>query len=361
MKNNCSFLAVLLLASCVPVSKMTVTNVNNVSSIPGSTCIYALPLSTFAVSVEALQESYTPGPFNGYAKKYLGISDVNTKAHDIWTVTSIKISPYSEMDPDFIFSIEGGNMNPSLEKIEELHREKLVLLPGDFAASQVFENTHSLISSEIPFTDLSVKPNFVVEKGSLISEILPDSSFLKLPSSKGKDTPEVKSTEQKAEEAANFIIKIRKRRFKLISGQYEFMPDGEALGRAVDELNRIEAAYVSLFIGQREVTSYTRTFQFVPAEGEDHARTILFRFSDSEGFLETGDAIGKPVFIDIQDKNSTKGLSAFQLNSKTPDNLIIYRIPDQGYMKVLFGEQVIQEATYPVNQFGALVGVKVGK
>jgi hypothetical protein len=56
---------------------------------------------------------------------------------------------------------------------------------------------------------------------------------------------DIKSLEEKAEEAAAFIYKLRKRRFKLLVGQEQPVPDGNALDISIRELDELEKEYLS--------------------------------------------------------------------------------------------------------------------
>ena len=356
MKKLHQYLLIALLSACSPAVKMSVTHVNDVNRIDKSSCFYALPLSGFAVSVVVKQESFIPGPYCRYAGKYLGITDVIMEPYEKWSLTDIYSSLYTEADPDFLFSVNDSKI---FQVLQELDRDSLILLPVHFATRHVFHNQPDQPPERFSFSDLSVKRNFEADKDIVISETLPDSSYAELPVAGNIHTPVVKTTEQKAEEAANFIIKIRKRRFKLISGQYDFMPDGESLGRAVDELNCIEADYISLFVGIKTRSTHTRTFQFIPASNPEIARTILCRFSETLGLMDSGADSGKPVLIDIRDMNKTKGLDALKLNLNGSENQLFYRIPDQAFIRILFGEQVMEEALFPVFQFGTLVPVSL--
>jgi hypothetical protein len=47
-----------------------------------------------------------------------------------------------------------------------------------------------------------------------------------------------KTLEEKAQEAALFIFKIRKRRFKLLAGQYDVFPEEQALATSVREIKQ---------------------------------------------------------------------------------------------------------------------------
>jgi len=292
-----------------------------------------------------------------FAEKYLGITDVESEKHERWCVLNIALSSYTEADPDFLFSTTSNRSSSLFYILQKLSADNMILLPENIATDKVFENRIDFASEEILFTDLSVKRNF--ESGTDITtrKVLSDSSHAKTSKTKRGTASRAKTLEQKAEEAANFIIKTRKRRFKLIAGQYDFMPEGEALGRAVEELNRIESEYVSLFMGKKAVSTHSRTFHFVPENGNEVSRIILVRFSETEGFTDVTEAGGKPVLVEIRDKNKTKGLDNLILSAGASENQLFYRIPDQAFVRILYGEQVFQEALFPVYQFGSLVPV----
>jgi hypothetical protein len=360
-KQHLFLLIISLLSSCVPQSSITVTNVNDVNTLGNSSCLYALPLSGFTVVVTAHHESFIPGPYCIYAAKYLGITDAMTKPYEKWMPTDVKILPYTEADPDFIFSVSRIRNARLSELIKGLCLDSLILLPGDFVRRQEFDHTLHVISDPLSFTDLSVKRNFEADKGLLISENLPDSIHTRLPVSKGKEKPAMKTTEQKAEEAANFIIKIRKRRFKLISGQYDYMPDGESLGRAVDELNQIEAEYLSLFTGLKSASTCVKAFHFIPESHKEIARIILSRFSETEGFVYSEESDAKPLYAEIRDLNKTKSLDGLTLDPEKSQQYLLYRVPDQAFISIFFGEKKLMEAVFPVYQFGSLVPTSVSR
>ena len=83
--------------------------------------------------------------------------------------------------------------------------------------------------------------------------------------------------EDKAREAAAFIYKIRKRRFKLISGQYDTHPESTALETAVRELNELEDNYLALFIGRYTTDTLTHRYQYIPTSGSTPERAIICR------------------------------------------------------------------------------------
>jgi hypothetical protein len=353
------FYLLFIFTGCTPAPKLWVSNVNDSSKANNSICYYALPQSKFAITVTFKQEINIPGPYFMYAKKYLGISDVITRSYERWSISDIQITHYAEADPDYLYSVTGKVNALFIKKFEELSQNNLILLPAHFASEQLFVNTTGEINREDTiYTNISVKRNFEIKKGVSVSDILPDSTYINPALSKTDNKGELKSTEQKAEEAANFIIKIRKRRFKLLAGQYDFMPDGEALGKAVEELNHTEEEYLSLFTGRTITTSWVRTFHYTPEDNSQTNKKVLFRFSENSGLMDDQLTGGKPLIIETEDLNITKALESNNMKMEITQNKLYYRIPDQAIIRIYIGEQLIKEAKYPVYQFGTIVSMQ---
>jgi hypothetical protein len=237
-------------------------------------------------------------------------------------------------------------------------RDSLLLSARNFAFDKSFQYNHSFYRDDVVFKDLSVKRNFEVEKDVDISLVMPGADDA-APAS--RNSLKEKTPEQKAEEAANFLIKLKKRRFKLVAGQYEYMPAGEAMADALQELARIEEAYLSLFIGKKTVTPVQRNFSYIPVTGKESDRIVLFRFAENEGFVDSRETTGIPVQIEFNVKNKTRALEKYRIPLKLPDNQIYYRVADQAAIKLTVGEQIWAEALYPVFQCGAVVPLHVGK
>jgi hypothetical protein len=207
------------------------------------------------------------------------------------------------------------------------------------------------------FTDLSIKRNFEVEKNVAVSLVMPDSNSVSRPAN--RKTLKEKTLEQKAEEAANFLIKLKKRRFRMVSGLNDSTPQGEAMAASLQELARLEEAYLSLFIGKKTIYHHQRNYHYAPAIGKKTDRIVLLRFSDNEGFLDALETRGKPVLFDLASTSKTKGLEQSASFAHLDDNMILYRIPDLVNVKLIYGEAVLSEALMPVFQSGALVRMEL--
>jgi hypothetical protein len=351
-----SFLISLAL-SCAPAGKISVKNISDEGLRQPGQILYGLPQTTIDVVVRAEYTQVTPGPYRQFAEKYLGLKDVPAKEENHCRITSVHLSSHVESDPDFIYSVEGNIREGGIPRLDRLIADSMVLDLSAPIRQPSFYADVPVQSFGLPFPDLSIKRYFEAEKDMAISVAMPDSGYAIRQA--GKKPPKEKTLEQKAEEAADFLIKLRKRRFKLVSGQYDSMPEGVAMGDALAELSRLEERYLSLFAGKQTVSAVSRIFRFTPAVVKKTDRVVLFRFSDDEGFLDARDSKGKPVLLDMVSTGKTRNLESNQTPARESDNTLLYRIPDQVSFRLLEGELVLAENVIPVFQWGALVRMTV--
>jgi hypothetical protein len=349
----CFIILATVIFSCSTTSKIEVANVNDNGLSQNGAVIYALPLTVIDVCISTEEEIVVPGPYYKYAKKYLGIENAPAKPEHHWYINDVKIKQHIEADPDYVYTLSNINWLEDGSAVNRLMKDSLLLNVKDFAINEVSYSPHPRLSNEILYQDLSVKRNFESEKDVEISVVLPDTNYTNEKLRKNELTE--KTLEQKAEEAANFIIKLKKRRFKLVSGQYEYMPDGEAMGEALKELARIEDEYLSLFIGKRTVRKTDSYYHYTPLTGKANDRVLLLRFSEENGFVSKVETEGVPIVIEFKALNKVKGLLQFRPSVKSPDNTFYYRIPDQVSVKLTVGEQLWAEAMFPVFQQGAII------
>jgi|WetSurMetagenome_2_1015567.scaffolds.fasta_scaffold61667_2 hypothetical protein len=348
-KNLTCLVFVFIGFSCTPMQNVTVSSVDNANALQNSSFLYALPQTVLDITVIAEEINIIPGPYEKFAEKYLGIQHVPAKSEKVYNLLNIKMDMHLEADPDYLFSIQGVGDPGKIEGLAGLLKDSLILSAKNFSENHIYGFAFAPKSIETPYTDLSVKRNFEAEKDVEVSMVMPDTLYSSRSSSRLKE----KTLEQKAEEAANFLIKLKKRRFKLIAGQYDTMPGGEAMSEALKELSRIEQEYLSLFIGKRVVNQIYKVYHYTPVAVKKGAPVILFRFSPSEGFTDARETVGTPVFLEITPLRKTKDLEDFRLPVKPVTNLIPYRIPDQVNIKLFAGEQIWTEAMIPVFQYGA--------
>ncbi len=357
MKRFVWFLVLLtvLTYGCKQQAEMQVYSLNQTQAISPEGLVYALPRTIVQVKVTAEQEMIIPGPYYPYAEKYLGISGVPEKEEERWRINNIEIQPYTEPDPEAYYVLEPAGkfaFNPALLS------NKGLIIPTD--GNGLPELSTAFFGKETPapglvYTDLSVKQYVGEERKTYYKRVKRDSLFAKVPVVRSETV--YKSYEEKAEEAANFIFLIREKRFELLSGMSELTLEGEALKTSVQELNRLEEAYLSLFIGKRLTKTYTRQFQWVPPSLEANAPIILFRFSEDYGVLPEDDMRGRPVYAEMLAKGITQPLKGAVMQPAKIDNTpyLYYRIPDRADLSIVDGGDVLARKSLPVHQFGSIV------
>ena len=108
-----------------------------------------------------------------------------------------------------------------------------------------------------------------------------------------------KTLEQRAEEAANMILKLRQQRLQIVTGDTDATYSGEAMGAAIEELTRLEEEYMTLFFGYSETHTQKKNFDIIPEAGRETQKYRAFRISDTSGLLPADNLSGKPVFIEF--------------------------------------------------------------
>src|SRR5690554_2370308 len=68
---------------------------------------YALPRTGVRIHVEAVKETFVPGPYAQYAAQLLGINDVKNKGSVQWKILDVKFEAFSEPDPAQVYKAMG--------------------------------------------------------------------------------------------------------------------------------------------------------------------------------------------------------------------------------------------------------------
>ena len=346
-------------------SNFNVINIKNDTSFSQNALIYALPKTVLKINVEITKTQSFSGPYYQYAKKYLRIDDGVIFADNVsYDISNIDIDSYSEPDTNCFFLVK--SQNNDVANLLNLSQSGLILSINKNVDIDKEKQTTNFYNdndeSDFFFINQSVKKNLQEINQKAYKIVKTDTSSVKIPITKKYTV--VKSTELKAEEAANFIIKIRKRKFKLISGMYEKFPDGEAVNRMISELDKLENDYLSLFIGKTIETKKIYTFNYIPDESLTTNQNILFYFSSDKGILINKNYInrtvankqisGYPIIIDVENLNLTNRLKKESYKPDFQTTGFFYRIPDYGNVRIINGNNVIASKKILIAQFGKL-------
>lgn len=351
--------AVAILAACKPADKLQVTPVNALPDGEFSErIIYTLPRTVIKVSVEAEHELSVPGPYKDFAVKFLGITGVIEERSENWKVRSVQLSTSQEYDPEKVYAINilSGSFDP--QAFINLTENGLVM-DANKATESFFAPTplQTGISAGPDFTDLSIQHNFEVKEETMYKTIVTDTGYVRVPLLRTQI--EQKTLEKKAEEAAAFITKLRKRRFKLISGQYEVFPEGIALAEAVKKMDQTENEYLSLFIGKKYTETNTREYWFIPSSSGAGEEQVLTAFSASAGFEATGGEDSQDLVLRVEPENAMKAVGDLLPAYDETFNQLYYRIPGMVRIQLLQGGKVLAECRCSIAQSGTMVTIPV--
>ncbi len=349
-------LITLLVVSCTP-SKIVTTNLHDLSSFETNAKVYSLPKTKLLVKVTAVKHSFIPGPYQQYAKKFLGIEGTKSTASVSWELSDISLNKVLEPDIDHFYSVNCIGQGCVDDDIYKLSDAGLLLSPELTQSFQQSNCTNIFNVPEIHFTDVSISSFTNDENRKKPKQKLSTLKHETLPAWQKQVSG--KSVEEKAFEASKFIFKMRKRKFKLLAGQYEVFPEGQALETSIRELNKLEEEYLSLFIGKVESDTIEHIYIYSPRSGESLQREDLFMFSEETGFYTTTENEGVPLILVVEDLGENTMLNSLQLPLSANENLLYYRVPDKARVKLLYGSHELLVSELPIYQFGALIPIYV--
>jgi hypothetical protein len=187
----------------------------------------------------------------------------------------------------------------------------------------------------------------VIKRISLDTTIIEQKFFRK--------TSAAKSVEQKAREAAEFILKLDESMYNLINGYQEVNYEKGTMEFMYNQMKSMKQDYLELFKGVKNVTGETFTFYFVV--DKNNPIETLCKFSISKGILPKNATSGDIIQIQASSLNKTSTLKteAEKLNlGQREAQGLYYRIPDKANVAIKIGGQVKIETPFIINQFGVV-------
>ena len=280
-------------------------------ALPAQEVSYALPSTSITVKVEVRQETFFAGPYAPFAKQMLNMS-VSDQDAITTEITRVELIPRVEADTDAWYTCDQES-----SALLSLSAQGLVSL-GNAAAPVSWRFLPGL---KADFTDkgLTVPEKEAVE--TIFTEMPTDTGMVTIPV-EHKILVE-KTLEDKASDAADVILQVRKERLNIASGNTDASYSGESLRAALQELERIEAEYMALFRGYSVVRKQVCTYDVVPSRSVNHHRYLVFRLTD-DGPVTEG-VSGTPYYLELQPEGTLP--EEDQADKKKSKGSVRYRIP----------------------------------
>lgn len=323
------------------------------ASDPEGFLTYSLPSTTITLEVEAVQERFYAGPYAKYAEKYLGIK-ARQKDETTFSLTQIQMLPMLEAD-------QGRRYSVNVKK-GQIEGTFLKLAAGGFVSfSDATSGDGALwrftTGGKGDFAGKGVSSNLTSESATLYRNDKKESVYDKV--SVQQSMLVEKSLEQRASETAQMILKLRRQRLQIVTGDTDATYSGEAMGAAIEEITRLEKEYMTLFAGYSDFQTQKMRFEVIPEAGRESQIYVAFRMSDTAGLVPADNLSGKPVVMEIVPQQFSEPAVSVDEQKNKKEALVYYRIPSICTVKLLDGVNLLMQSRMPVFQLGRESSVPV--
>ena len=313
---------------------------------------YYLPKTNIKIEIEVTTDYFIPGPYCDFADKYLFVKNVKTSKKSTSRITKVVFSEYTIPDNDNAFFAVEKNYD------YKLSLNNIGILSGYNVASNnsnqinflQTNNQNNELDETMPFfTNNSVKSNFSLLKDTTYKVILVDSVFQKIPVFNKQITS--KNLEQKAEEAANYILLIREWKFNLNSGQFDTDIPPTNVPEMIKKFDDMEQDYIELFVGKKLSVTNIFSYDYSPEKEEE---LPIFYLSDEKGLLTKLEKNAKPVILKIENLKTTEALEKLSKSIDTQKQKVglYYRNPEIAMVSIVFNNSIISQKQIVLPQLG---------
>jgi len=328
----------IVLVSCaveqtIP-SQVNVKQVAQLSNAKNNVLLYSLPTTVVRVNVEVEKNISKVGPFYRYSKKMLNVTDVVKEDKVEWRIKSVNIETFGIPDNEkqYAISFSGASAAPLVNITPE---GVLAGINTDVVNQKSYLKDYTL--ADLPnLEDVNFNNVAMIEK-QLVKT----------------------STAAMAQETANYIYKIRKRRFKILASDFEQLPpDGQSYEVMVRELNTLEKEHLELFVGKTETFTTTHSFDLIPNE-LSVSNEVLFRFSALNGIVDKMDVSGAPVYYELKVEDTQKLPNGPIVSDKKGEvrNGLFYCKPGKAVVKIIDKNVLIKEQEVFLGQYGQTISM----
>ncbi len=359
MKRLVFLLAIFLFSAICAFAQIKVFPISNSEvTIKKNAFIYYLPQTSLEIKVTVTKETLVPGPYSKYAEKYLCIKNSATTGTSDVKIENVDIRQIAQPDPNACFMVvcdKDVNLNYSSRGVVIGYN-----CDSQSDSSSEYEESHFSKATNIStplFTDYGVKQNFTKNTDTTYKVVEVDSVFQKIPIYNKVIIS--KDEEMKAEEAANYIIKIRKRLFKVLTAQFDTDTPPTDIAIMVNELKDMEKRYLELFVGKIVKETREYVFYYTPQSELTEEKIPLCYITSDDEIVAQKSANSEPVYLVLKNSQAAKELGdfygrQFDLKKKEKEMGLYYRIPADVSVSVDFEDFTYYRSLMTIPQCGYL-------
>ncbi len=311
---------------------------------------YYLPKHQVHLTIELKKAHFVPGPYAEFANLYLSLSNVEVKEKHFYSVNKVEYHVSVLPDPDRKFWVIPEKSLPDLSFNQQ------GILSGinvENASEKITVTDPVMISGKLPnpanpdFTNLQIDKSKYEVIDTTYRVVQRDSIVKRIPVYNTKEKE--KTVAQKAQDAADFIIRIRKNRFSLEAALEEQKVSGVDIAYMIEKLEALEQSYLELFTGKLKTESVQLHYTITPEKNQDVQRFVLDYLDKNSGEpVEQNDNADKlevlllPLYresaetIEAKQEKNKKSLVFYQAK---PVELVLFK----NDKKVFFQQAVIPQ------------------
>ncbi len=318
--------------------------------------VYSLPQTVFRLNLEVVKTRTIRGPYYRFAERLLSIKDVPEQNSNTYRVEGLQLESFEEADPEHIYIVRQTSGHTDLAPLLALGREGLIYENRQISGREEPLTLPGSPSEEPWFTELSMERNTMMSIDTFYKTILTDTSFIRVPVL--KEQLMVKTIDEKAGEAADFILELRYERFMMLTGNN----NTPVTDYSVMRLDEIERQYLELFTGKTFEERLLYTYYLIPAGEEVLENIEILEFSDKYGVLEESSGDSEVLSLRIRKTGKTELLKDPVRPGKLPvqTNALYYRVPDMAELEISLGGRTLLTGRYPVQQYGEILTMPAG-
>lgn len=332
---------------------------------PSEGFYYALPQTLLKIDMIVEKEDKIKGPYAAFASKYLGLKNVIWANSSEYKITDVIINTASQPDPDQYFFVELFNKKGFKEKekqmfaeltesglIKSINTETTAIKKADekYAIKKTTYSPYNKLYKLSAYDNLYEKVDTIIEKVNIDTITIEKEIY--------KKKLVEKSSEQKAKEAADHIMDLKKAKVQILKGYAEVNYSQKTMQYMINRLDSIENNYLSLFTGITHKRKIKYSFTYLP---EPNQKTFnLCKFSAKEGILDKQSQEGEFINISLDYSGNTSIVSQ-KIKQKNrffkKANGFFYRIPEIVKVSINREENVITKGDYLISQFGIVTSL----
>lgn len=297
-------LSLLLVGLCLPLTAQT----------------YYLPKTAVRFHLLIEKQTYTPGEFARYAKRYLQLDHVEQQEQVTQRVIRCEVSTLGLRDSSKCYTLQ---------------------LKGKGEAADVRLSDDGVLLS-INDTPQEAHVGTGVFKAAAAASVRASyQSFM------NAEALAAGSVAKKAELTAQQIVELRERRLLLATGEADEMPQDERqLQLMLNEIDNHCQQLTALFTGTTRRDTTEQTVMLCPMKEVE--REVVFRLSHKRGLVDKDDLSGVPFYMTLKQTEPSAPLVV----EKKKDDGVYVNVPARMSLTLQQEDQTLATFQVPMAQFG---------